>query len=118
MRQSGIIAAGALYALEHNIPRLQQDHVHARLLADAVRASGVLQLDPEVVDTNIVIFRVDTAGWTAADFCQAAKQRGVWLLPFSRRHVRAVTHLHIREEDALRAGKIVAELAASGPQTN
>jgi threonine aldolase len=118
MRQSGIIAAGALYALEHNIPRLQLDHVHAQLLAKAVEASGVLQLDPAVVDTNIVIFRVDTAGWGAADFCQAAKQRGVWMLPFSRRHVRAVTHLHIREEDAVRAGKIIADLAAAGPQTN
>lgn len=116
MRQSGIIAAGALYALEHNIPRLKQDHVHAQLIAEAVGRSGLLQLEPAVVDTNIVIFRVDTAGWTASEFCQAAKQRGVWMLPFSRRHVRAVTHLHIREEDALLAGRVISELAANRPQ--
>jgi threonine aldolase len=116
MRQSGILAAGALYALEHNVARLGEDHVHAQVLATAVRASGVLRLEPAVVDTNIVIFRVDEAGWGAAEFCRAAKDRGVWMLPFSRRHVRAVTHLHIREDDVVRAGNVIAELAGAGPE--
>ena len=57
MRQAGIIAAGALYALEHNIERLAEDHENARILADAVRATPGLKLDPDIVDTNIVIFK-------------------------------------------------------------
>ncbi len=117
MRQSGIIAAGALYALEHNVERLKHDHTHAQILADAVRKSETLILEPAVVDTNIVIFRVDSAGWDAANFCSAAKTRGVWMLPFSRRHVRAVTHLHITEEAAVQAGQVIADLAQSPPST-
>lgn len=116
MRQSGIIAAAALHALQNNIQRLKLDHLHAKILAEAVQSSGCLSLEPETVDTNIVIFRVDRAGWDASQFCAAAKERGVWMLPFSRRHVRAVTHLHIREEDATKAGKIIAEIAQNQPQ--
>lgn len=116
MRQSGIIAAAALYGLQHNIERLKLDHVHAQILAEAVKASGCLSLEPETVDTNIVIFRVDQAGWEASQFCSAAKEKGVWMLPFSRRHVRAVTHLHISEEDAFKAGKIIAEVSQNPPK--
>ena len=57
MRQAGIIAAGALYALEHHVDRLAEDHDNARVLADAIRETPGLTLDPEVVDTNIVIFK-------------------------------------------------------------
>jgi threonine aldolase len=116
MRQSGIIAAAALYALQNNVQRLKLDHQHAKVLAEAVQSTGCLSLDPETVDTNIVIFRVDQAGWDASQFCAAAKESGVWMLPFSRKHVRAVTHLHIREEDATKAGKIIAEVAHNPPR--
>lgn len=116
MRQSGIIAAGALYALQHNIERLEHDHTHARILAESIQGTGCLSLDPDSVDTNIVIFRVDQAGWEATEFCAAAKEQGVWMLPFSRRHVRAVTHLHIREEDAVTAGQVIAQVAHHPPR--
>src|SRR5471030_1630629 len=58
MRQAGVIAAAALYALEHNIERLAEDHRHAQQLADAIRAIDGLELRPPEVDTNLVIFRV------------------------------------------------------------
>ena len=67
MRQSGIIAAGAIYALENNIERLVDDHQNARAIANAVQAIDGLQLEPDVVDTNIVIFRVDPSICNAAD---------------------------------------------------
>lgn len=110
MRQSGIIAAGALYALEHHIERLADDHRAAQILADAVRATPQLALEPDQVDTNIVIFRTNTPGGAAA-FCQQAHAAGVWMLPFSRIHVRAVTHLHIGADDARRAGEIISATA-------
>lgn len=111
MRQSGILAAAALYALENNIGRLAEDHMHARILAEAVQQAPELKLEPETVDTNIVIFRLAWDGADAAAFCELAHQRGVWLLPFSRTHVRAVTHLHISEKEAGEAGLVIAELA-------
>ena len=109
MRQSGIIAAGALYALENNIDRLADDHASAQIIADAVTATDGLEL-PNPVDTNIVIFRVDPEICSAADFCDQAKDSGVWMFPFSNEHVRAVTHLHISKSDAEQAGQIIADL--------
>ena len=109
MRQAGIIAAGALFALEHNIDRLSEDHANAQTIAEAIRQTNHLQLDPVNVDTNIVIFSVDPKLGSAADFCRMLKQQGVWMLPFSDRHVRAVTHLHISSADANRASEIIAE---------
>jgi threonine aldolase len=113
MRQSGIIAAGALYALEHNIPRLAEDHATAQILATHIRATPGLTLVPEVVDTNIVIFRIDDQRLLAAEFCALAKQQGVWMLPFGKYTVRAVTHLHITSADAQRAGQLIATLAGT-----
>lgn len=111
MRQSGIIAAGALYALENNIDRLADDHRNARLVGEVIDQSAQLQLEPETIDTNIVIFRLAWPGADAAAFCRAAKEQGVWMLPFSKVHVRAVTHLHITENDARMSGQIIAEVA-------
>ena len=75
MRQAGIIAAGALYALEHHIDRLAEDHDNARILADAIRETPGLTLDPDIVDTNIVIFEVDPELGTAADVHRPAPRR-------------------------------------------
>ncbi|MEM9410624.1 MAG: beta-eliminating lyase-related protein, partial [Planctomycetota bacterium] len=112
MRQSGIISAGALFALEHNIERLAEDHECAQIIASAVRDTEGLMLEPNVVDTNIVIFRVDTSISDASQFCQRAKDAGVWMLPFSAEHVRAVTHMHITKSDAEKSGKLISELAS------
>jgi threonine aldolase len=111
MRQSGIIAAGAVYALEHNIERLAEDHQSARIIAQHIAKTEGLSIDLETVHTNIVIFQVASRLGTAAEFCAAAKANGAWMFPFSHEHVRAVTHLHIRHEDAEAAGKIIATTA-------
>jgi threonine aldolase len=111
MRQAGIIAAGALYALEHHIDRLADDHATARILADAIRQSAGLRLDPEQVDTNMVIFRVDPALGTAADMVGALRERGVLVLATSPVKIRAVTHLDVDEAQVRRAGQIIQEVA-------
>jgi threonine aldolase len=111
MRQSGIIAAGALYALEHNIERLADDHVSAGIIANTIQnRCEQFELDPPQVDTNIVIFKINNDQLPAAKFCELAKEAGVWMMPFSRCHVRAVTHLHISHDEAERAAKIICEL--------
>jgi threonine aldolase len=109
MRQAGIIAAGALYALEHNIPRLADDHAHAQILAQTVRETEGLTLRPDIVDTNIVIFEVDPALGTAQEVAGALEQAGVWVLPFGPTRIRAVTHLDVTEEDVRRAGRILQQ---------
>ena len=111
MRQSGIIAAGALFALQNNIDRLVEDHTAAQHLAQAVEATEGLSLDPKCVDTNIVIFKVASELGDAPSFCKRLYEAGVWVFPFSKCHVRAVTHLNVTQADAKRAGEIIADVA-------
>jgi len=109
MRQAGVIAAGALYALEHHVDRLAEDHAHAQILADAIRSVDGLALDPERVDTNIVIFRVDRALASAAEFVASLGRRGVLMLPVAVDKVRAVTHLDVGETDVRRAAEVIVQ---------
>jgi threonine aldolase len=111
MRQAGIIAAGALYALEHNIDRLGEDHQNARILADAIRATPGLKLDPDVVDTNIVIFEVDSEFGTAAAFCARLRDEGVWTNATAPQRIRAVTHLDVSREQAQHAAQVLSNVA-------
>src|SRR5690606_26401548 len=111
MRQAGIIAAGALYALENNIPRLAEDHANAQLLAEAIRESEGLTLTPDTIDTNIVIFRVDPARGTAQEFIGRLQQAGVSMLAVSPTQIRAVTHLDVSEKQVRAAGEILRQVA-------
>ncbi len=111
MRQAGIIAAGALHALECHRDRLAHDHQHAQLIARAVRNCSSLELQPDEVDTNIVIFRVDPSLGTAGQFAAALKQRGVWTLGVGAQLVRIVTHLDVSREDAEAAAEIIPQVA-------
>ena len=112
MRQSGVLAAAALYALEHQVDRLEEDHRHAKILADGVLRSESLTLDPAAVDSNIVIFKVDPNWGTAPEFVKALADRDVRMMPFSRHHVRAVTHMHVDEPMAKHAAAVVEAVAA------
>ena len=107
MRQAGIIAAGALYGLEHHVERLAEDHEHAQILANAIRTADGLELRPEEVDTNIVIFRVDPALVTAVGFTAALKDRGVGCLSVGKDLVRLVTHLDVTREQIMRGAEII-----------
>jgi len=96
MRQAGVLAAAALYALEHHVERLTDDHANAHRLAEGIRPlEPVLRLVPETFDTNIVYFRVNPTWGTAAEFVAALKDRGVWMYATSPVMVRAVTHLDV-----------------------
>jgi threonine aldolase len=112
MRQAGIIAAGALYALEHHIERLADDHAHAKLFADGIRNVPGIRLEFPKIETNIVYFQVDAKLGTAAEFAGRLKQRGLLVGATGKQTIRAVTHLDVNGEQCETAAGIVAETAA------
>jgi threonine aldolase len=95
MRQSGFLAAAALYALDHQVERLAVDHQHAQRLATAVQNSPHLSLLGETVDTNIVIFKVAADWGNAAQFNAELLARGIQAMAFSKQSIRMVTHLDV-----------------------
>ncbi|MDZ7377248.1 MAG: low-specificity L-threonine aldolase [candidate division KSB1 bacterium] len=99
MRQVGILAAAALYALEHNVQRLAEDHRHAKMLATALAQIKGFRLDPDQVETNIVIFDVAHSGRSVAEVLNRLKSKGILMVPFGPSLVRAVTHLDVSRED-------------------
>jgi threonine aldolase len=100
MRQTGMLAAAGLHALDHHVERLVEDHAHARLLAEAC---GV---DPSTVDTNIVVVDRDDA----PGFVAAAAGAGVRVASVGPRTVRLVTHLDVSREQAEQAAAVLARL--------
>lgn len=110
MRQAGTIAAGALYALEHHVARLADDHALAQKLAAGIAQIHGLELWPAQVDSNIVIFRV--ADWIGSPASLEARLRlrGILINPIGRGTMRAVTHLDV---DGAAVGRAIEALAAS-----
>lgn len=117
MRQAGIIAAGALYALEHHVERLAVDHANARRLADCIRDIDGLELRPDTIDTNLVIFRVDPTLGTAAEFSARLKLRGVLISAFGPQMMRAVTHLDVSQADVDTAATVLEEVTREAHRT-
>ena len=99
LRQAGIVAAGALYALDHNVERLAEDHANARTLAERLAQIDGITLDPSQVETNIVIFEVDDPD----GLCEALERADVRMGVVGTRQVRAVTHLDVDAHGVQRA---------------
>lgn len=116
MRQAGILAAAALYALDHNVERLAEDHAHARRLAEGIAGLPGIRLDPRTVETNIVIFEVEPPLAPAAEFARRMEQRGVRMFATGPTKVRAVTHLDVSREQIDRAIQVFRDVcrAAGG----
>ena len=112
MRQAGILAAGALYALEHHVERLAEDHANAALLAERLANAKNVELDPKTVETNILIFGLAPGAPDAAAFVSRAREQGVLLNAVGTRKVRAVTHLDVSKAQCEDAAKRLAALAA------
>jgi threonine aldolase len=110
MRQSGILAAAGLYALEHNLAHLAEDHANARLLAERLAGLPGVGLDLATVESNIVIFRMEEAAPDAATIVARAQETGVLVSAFGVRIVRAVTHLDVTREQCRRAADLLAEI--------
>jgi threonine aldolase len=99
MRQAGILAAAGLYALEHNIKRLAEDHAHAKKLAGALADLPGVAINPDLVETNIVIFDISKTRYSPPQAVEALKKKGVLVVPFGKTLLRAVTHLDISAKD-------------------
>lgn len=115
MRQAGILAAGALYALDHHRDRLAEDHAHAQRLATAIRESPSLQLNAAGVDTNIVIFHVDRRWGPAAEFVERLAAAGVQSAAFGPQSIRLVTHLDVDRSDIDVACQAIGDVARRAP---
>jgi threonine aldolase len=110
MRQVGIIAAAGIYALDHHIERLKEDHKNAKRLALGLKEIKGVSINPEHVETNIVIFDIAEMGMTAAQVRDEMKRKGVLIHPFGKTLIRLVTHLDVSQdgiETALKAFKKV-----------
>jgi len=97
MRQVGILAAAGLYAIEHNIDRLKEDHQRAKRLGDAVTSMGSLKLKWPV-DTNFVMIELSDSGMPAVEAVSRLKAEGVGIMNLDSTSLRAVTHLDIDDE--------------------
>ena len=106
MRQAGIIAAAGIYALEHNVERLADDHANARRLADGLYRIKGISIDPASVETNILFFEADGAEGVA----QRLEREGVSVGVYGPSTLRAVTHLDVSTEDVDAAIRIVARV--------
>jgi threonine aldolase len=113
MRQAGILAAAGLYALEHNVGRLKEDHHHARRLAELLQGIPTVSLDPGHVETNIVIFDVKLGHRSAQELVAALKMNGVLINAVGPSSFRAVTHLDVSAQDIEKAGAIFAGVLKS-----
>lgn len=110
MRQAGILAAGALYAVQNNIPRLKEDHEKAAFLADALSDIPSITIDRECVQTNIILVDVEKTGKTPQVFIKAAKERGVMISGGTFTKFRMVTHMDVSFDQVKDAARILREL--------
>ena len=113
MRQVGILAAAGTFALERNVERLAEDHANARLLAERLARSPLVEVDLDRVETNIVVFRLAESAPDSATVVAQARERGVLVFAFGPRTIRAVTHLDVDRDACLRAAEILVEIVGS-----
>lgn len=107
MRQVGVFGAAALYALDHNVERLAEDHANARLIGERLAGSRLVEIDLDHLDTNIIVFRLGPAAPDAATVVGRAREQGVLLNVFGPRIVRAVTHLDVDRAACVRGAEVL-----------
>jgi threonine aldolase len=110
MRQVGIFAAAGRYALDHHLKRLTEDHANAQVIAGRLSQGPRVILDPTTVQTNIVVFSLAADGPDAATVVMRARARGVLVIAFGLRTIRAVTHLDVSREQCERAAEILVDV--------
>lgn len=108
MRQLGIMAAGGLYALRHNIDRLKEDHEKAKILAKAINANPNLEIDMDSVQTNILIFK--PLKLSVEESLKKCREKGLLLLVGRVDSLRAITHLDVSLDEIKNAVKIIDQV--------
>jgi threonine aldolase len=110
MRQVGIIAAGALYALEHHVDRLSDDHAHAQVLADAFADTEGFALESGPVETNLVWVAVNPSMGTAAEVAAYLRSRGILVSVPGPQVIRACTHLDVTAEQVEYTAQVIRDI--------
>ncbi len=113
LRQAGVIAATAIYALENNIERLAEDHRHAKQFAEEISTLDGIKIDPATIETNIVFFHLDSQRGTAAQFSKKLQSKGVGIGAMGKQKLRACTHLDISQEDIQQAVQDMKDILAT-----
>ena len=113
MRQAGIVAAGGIYALEHHVDRMAEDHANAKRLAKAIEDVPGIDIDADSVETNMVRFSIDDLGITSTEFVdRLIASTGVRVSAPGPTLIRAIPHLDISEKDVDEAAVGIRNLAA------
>jgi len=99
MRQVGIVAAAGIYALDHHLERLKEDHQNAKRLAVGLKEFRGVSIDPKHVETNIVIFDITDTGMTGSQVAETMKKEGLLIHAFGKTQIRLVTHLDVSNDD-------------------
>ena len=110
MRQAGILAAAAIYAIENNIQRLAEDHKRARVLGDFISTLPGIEFDKQNLQTNIVIFDVKKSGLNGQQAVDRLNEKGVKMLTFAGTKMRAVIHMHISDRDIQNTISVLKEV--------
>jgi len=113
MRQNGIFTAAGIYALDHHLARLDDDHANAKRIASRLAQSRAIRLDTSTVQTNIVIFHLVQGAPDADTLVARARDRGVLVIAFGARTVRAVTHYDVSTDQCDAAAEVLVSLAES-----
>jgi threonine aldolase len=111
MRQAGILAAAGIYALEHNVERLAEDHLNAKRLAKGIAEIDGLDIDVNAVETNILFFHVRKPGLTVPMLLDRMKAEGVFMGGTGPNTIRAVSHLDVSKDGIDRAIEVLRKLA-------
>ncbi|MEI8058300.1 MAG: GntG family PLP-dependent aldolase [Actinomycetes bacterium] len=115
MRQAGILAAAGLFALDHNVERLIDDHDRAQRLGFALAEAVDGVVVAEHIETNMVVLELAGTPWTAAALAAAAREQDVWISAMGPTFARLVTHLDIDDDDIDRAAAVLTSLLRSSP---
>jgi len=109
MRQAGVIAAPGLYALKNNIGKLKVDNENAKYFGDMVKRNKKIRVQKNI-ETNIVMLDIEKTKLSTEEFCERAKEKGLYIRPVLENKVRLVFYSDISREDTIKAGEIILNL--------
>jgi len=110
MRQAGILAAAGLYALDHHMDRLAEDHRRAKELAEAISQIPLFEFTPSAVETNIIVLPIHDPETSPEEVVERLKSEGVLVVPFGPGEIRLVTHIGIDDKDVARTIEVFQKL--------
>lgn len=109
MRQIGFLAAAGSYALENNVERLVEDHANARVIAEILSASSAFEINLDTSQTNIVIAHLRIENMDAPTLAKLLREKGVLILPFGPKTIRATTYLGLNQTDCIKAAELLVK---------